>query len=190
MAKIKKSIVGAPFPTPVALVTTIDDSGNSNIITLAWVGIVCSNPFMVGVSIRPSRHSHKLLLEVPEMVINVPTEKILRQTDFCGTVSGRALDKFSATNLTAARASIVKPPLIAECPINLEGTVNKKLALGTHDLFISEIVASHVDEKLLNEEGKVDLGRIKPFIYLATDYWSLDEKVGYYAFTKKEVNFF
>ena len=186
MAKINKSITSAPFPTPVALVTTTDKSGQANIITLAWVGIVCSQPFMVGVSIRPTRYSHKLLLEVPEVVINIPTEAILRQADFCGTVSGREIDKFQATNLTAESASVVKPPLIVECPVNLEGKVNNKLTLGTHDLFICEIVASHIDETLLNEEGKPDLSRAKPFIYLATDYLSLDKKIGHYAFTKKK----
>jgi len=186
VAKIEKSIAGAPFPTPVALVTTVDGSGKSNIITLAWVGIVCSNPFMVGVSIRPARHSHKLLLEVPEMVINVPTENILKQTDFCGTVSGRETKKFQATGLTAENATLVKAPLIAECPISLEGAVKERLTLGTHDLFICEIVASHVDEALLNEGGKVDFMRIKPIVYLATDYRGLGKKIGYYAFTKKE----
>ena len=184
MAKIEKSLAGAPFPTPVALVTTTNGTGQSNIITLAWVGIVCSSPFMVGVSIRPSRYSHKLLGEVPELVINIPTENILRQTDFCGTVSGRETNKFSATGFTAASAAIVKPPLIAECPINLEGTVDKILPLGTHDLFICKIVASHIDEALLDKTGKVDTARIKPFVYLATDYWSLNQKIGHYAFTK------
>lgn len=186
MAKIKKSVAGAPFPTPVALITTIDNKDKANIITLAWVGIVCSEPFMVGVSIRPQRFSHKLLLNTPELVINIPTESILRQSDFCGTVSGRDTDKFAASKLTPLAAAEVKPPLIGECPVNLEGRVKETITLGTHDLFICEIVASHVDEELLDERGRPDLSLTEPFVYLATDYYGLREKIGYYAFTKKE----
>ena len=185
MAKIRKSISGAPFPTPVALITTIDEKGRPNIVTLAWVGMVCSDPMMVGVSIRPPRYSHGLLLDIPELVINLPSGKILRQSDFCGTVSGRDTDKFAASGLTPMPAAEVRPPLIAECPVNLEGRVKETIALGTHDLFICEIVASHVDESVLDDRGRVDFGRVSPFIYLAMDYWSLKEKIGYYAFTKK-----
>lgn len=185
MGKIEKSIAGAPFPTPVALVTTADVSGKDNIITLAWVGIVCSEPFMLSASIRPQRHSHSLLTVNPELVFNIPTRDIIRESDYCGTVSGREVDKFSLSGLTKQPSKLVSPPLIVECPVNLEARVKERLPLGTHDLFICEVVAGHVDEGLINESGKVDFSLIEPFIYLATDYWALDKKIGYYAFTKK-----
>ncbi len=185
MPKIEKSIAGAPFPTPVALVTTIDKKDNANIITLAWVGVACSEPFMISASIRPGRHSHALLEDTKELVLNLPTAKILKETDYCGTVSGRDTDKFSSSGLTQEKAKFVSPPLIKECPVSLEARVEQQLSLGTHDLFVCKVVASHVEAAFLNEKGKFDFSKIDPFIYLATDYWDLDKKIGSYAFTKK-----
>ncbi len=185
MPKIEKSISGAPFPTPVALVTTVDKSDNANIITLAWVGVVCSEPFMISASIRPQRHSYTLLKDTKELVVNLPTAAILRETDYCGTVSGRNTDKFSTSGLTKEKAKLVSPPLIKECPVSLETKVEQELTLGTHNLFICRVVASHVDDAFLDKKGKFDFEAIDPFVYLATDYWSLDKKIGHYAFTKK-----
>lgn len=185
MAKITKDISGALFPTPVVLVTTVDTAGKANIITLAWVGVVCSKPFTISIAVRPSRYSHLLLEAVGELVVNVPSQEIVAQTDYCGTVSGRAVDKFDATGLTAVPANMVKPPLIKECPVNLECRVADRLSLGTHDVFISEVVEVHVDEEVLNETGKIDFARVAPFIYADMDYWALAEKIGHYAFTKK-----
>ena len=185
MSKIEKSIAGAPFPTPVALVTTIGKEDNANIITLAWIGVACSEPFMISAAIRPERHSHALLEDTKELVVNLPTTKILKETDYCGTVSGRNTEKFSASGLTKEKAKIVSPPLIKECPVSLEAKVEHQLSLGTHDLFICRVVVSHVEVAFLDEKGRFDFGKIDPFIYLATDYWSLDKKIGYYAFTKK-----
>lgn len=185
MAKITKDISGALFPTPVALVTTVDAAGKANIITLAWVGVVCSNPFTISVAIRPSRYSHALLGAVPELVVNVPSREIVEQTDYCGTVSGRAVDKFAATGLTALPANKVKPPLIKECPVNMECRVVDRLGLGTHDVFMSEVVEVHLDEGVLDEAGKIDFSLVAPFVYAGMDYWTLAEKIGHYAFTKK-----
>lgn len=185
MAKITKDISGALFPTPIVLVTTVNASGTANIITLAWVGIVCSNPFTISVAIRPSRYSHALLEAVPELVINVPSREIVNQTDYCGTVSGIGVDKFSATGLTAVPAKAVKPPLIKECPVNIECRVVNRLPLGTHDVFMSEVIEVQVDEEVLDEAGKLDFSRVAPFVYAGMDYWTLAEKIGHYAFTKK-----
>ena len=145
MAKITTDLAGALFPTPVALITTVDESGQANIITLAWVGIVCSNPLMLSAARRPSRYSHSLLKTTPELVVNVPTRDLVKKADYCGCVSGRATDKFAATDFTALPSQQIKPPMIKECPINLECRIVKTLSLGTHDLFISEVVLIHVD---------------------------------------------
>lgn len=185
MAKVVKDLSGALFPTPVVLVTTKSKDNKPNIITLAWVGVVCSQPFTVSLAIRPSRFSHQLITETPEAVINVPTRQIVEQTDRCGTVSGRDTDKAALTGLTFQPANLVSPPLIAECPINLEGKIKQNLKLGTHDLFLAEIVQVHVDEKLLNEKGQFDPKKLEGFIYLGTDYFSLKEVIGHYGFTAK-----
>ncbi|HEB12157.1 MAG TPA: flavin reductase family protein [Actinobacteria bacterium] len=184
MAKVTTSSPGALFPTPVVLVTTVDDNGRANIITLAWVGIVCSNPLMISAAIRPNRHSHGLLKTTPELVVNVPTRDLVAKTDYCGCVSGRTTDKFAATGFTALSSQQIKPPMIQECPINLECRVVKTLSLGSHDVFISEVVLIHVDEELLNDKGKADFTRTAPFSYIGMDYWALTDKIGHYGFTK------
>ena len=185
MAKIIKDISGALFPTPVVLVTTVDPDGKPNIITLAWVGIVSSSPFTLSVAIRPSRYSHGLLGAVPELAVNVPTKEIVASTDYCGTVSGRTVDKFAGCGLTPVPADEIKAPLIKECPINLECRVTNTLSLGTHDVFISEVIKVHIDEELVDESGRVDYGRLAPFVYLGMDYWTLAEKIGHYGYSKK-----
>jgi flavin reductase (DIM6/NTAB) family NADH-FMN oxidoreductase RutF len=183
MAKVEVQTAGALFPTPVILATTVSKENKPNIITLAWVGVVCSQPFVVSLAIRPSRYSHQLLTATQEVVINVPTRKIVAQTDRCGTVSGRNTDKAALTGLTFLPAALVSPPLIAECPINLEGKVKEKLSLGTHDLFLTEIVKVHVDEGLLDEKRKIDFTKLDAFVYLGTEYFSLKEVIGHYGYT-------
>lgn len=186
MAKISKDVAGALFPTPVVLVTTIDTDGKPNIVTLAWAGVLCSNPFLISIAIRPSRYSHALLEKTPELTINLPTEEILGATDYCGTVSGRDVDKFTACGLTPVQADEIGAPLIKECPINLECRVTDKLALGTHDVFVSRVVKAHFDDGLVDGAGKIDFGRIKAFAYLDKDYRVLAEKIGSYGFTAKK----
>lgn len=184
MAKITREPTGAPFPTPVVLVTTAAN-GQANIITLAWAGVVCSSPLMVGLAIRPSRHSHSLLLDNPELVVNLPRAGQVKATDVCGTVSGRDTDKFAKTGWTAVPGEEVAAPLIDECPINLECRVAQRLSLGTHDLFICRVLRSHVDEEMVDDRGRVDFGRLEPFVYAGMDYWTLADKIGHYGYSKK-----
>jgi flavin reductase (DIM6/NTAB) family NADH-FMN oxidoreductase RutF len=173
------------FPCPVALVTTLDDEGKANIITLAWVGQACSDPPCVTIAVRPQRHSHGLIAARGEFVVNIPGRDLLEATDICGTVSGRRSDKFELTGLTIEPAGEVGPPLIAECPVNLECRLIHTLPLGVHDLFVGEIVAAHADDSVLDERDKVDYGRMKPFCYNPDEYWSIGEKIGTYGYTKK-----
>lgn len=186
MAKRIKSPFTALFPVPVVMVTCVDEGGKPNIITLAWVGMVCSEPPQIGISVRPSRYSHGLISKIKEFVVNIPTEDQAAQADYCGMVSGREVDKFKGANLTPEPASQVKPPLIGECPVNIECRVKETLSLGTHDLFIGQVVAVHLEEAVLNERGRIDVGKVRPFSYNQEEYWALREKIGFYGYTKKK----
>lgn len=184
--KVKKSPWTALFPCPVVLVTCADSEGKPNIITLAWVGVVCSNPPMLGLGVQPRRYSFKLLEGSGEFVVNIPTKDLVKEVDFCGTVSGKDVDKFSQTGLTPEPAEKVKSPLIKECPVNIECLVKKKIPLGIHHLFLGEIVQVHVDQEILNEKGRIDFNRGSPFVYNQGEYWSLNKKIGTFGFSKKQ----
>jgi flavin reductase (DIM6/NTAB) family NADH-FMN oxidoreductase RutF len=186
MGKALKRPSTALFPVPVVLVTCVDDTGKANIITLAWAGNVCSDPPQIGISIRPSRHSHGLIAVSKEFVVNIPSAEIVKETDYCGTVSGRDADKFAETGFTALPASEVRAPLIKECPVNIECRVKEVVSLGTHDLFIGEVLAVHIDEEFLDEEGRADISKVNPFTYNHEEYWTLKEKIGSYGYTKKD----
>lgn len=185
MAKIQIKPEPALFPLPVILVTCADKAGKPNIITLAWAGMVCSEPPMLSISIRPHRYSYGLIKESGEFVVNIPSSDIMRQTDICGTVSGRDADKFSLTGLTPEKAKTVKPPLIKECPVGLECKVKQALALGTHEVFIGEIQAVHIDESVMAPSGGIDYIKAKPFTFNRGEYWSLKDKIGFYGCAKK-----
>ena len=183
--KVKKSPWPALFPCPVVLVTSIDSNGKPNIITLAWAGTVCSEPPTVGLGIRPQRYSYRLIEDSGELVVNIPTKDLLKEADYCGVVSGKNVDKFSETGLTPEPAEKVKPPLIKECPVNLECVVKEKIPLGVHHLFLAEIVLVHIDQKILSEKGNIEFTKITPFVYNLREYWSLNKKIGVHGFSKK-----
>lgn len=172
-------------PTPVVLVTVQGADGKPNIITLAWVGIVCSDPPMMSISIRPSRHSHLLIEESAAFVINIPSEALIREADYCGVVSGRKEDKFARAGLTPAPAEKVHAPLILECPVNIECEVRQTLRLGAHDMYLGEVVAVHADEEVVRDGG-LNIAAIRPFVFCPGDaqYWNLGTAIGGYGFTK------
>jgi flavin reductase (DIM6/NTAB) family NADH-FMN oxidoreductase RutF len=155
---LKQSLSPRPwfFPRPVLLVSTRDGKGHDNIITVSWAGVACSAPPMVTVALRQSRHSHAAVLATREFVVNVPTSKQRDAVELCGTTSGRQTDKFAAAGLGKLPALVVGAPLIAECPINLECKVRHVLPLGSHDLFVAEIVMTHAQHALLREDGQLD----------------------------------
>lgn len=172
------------YPVPVALVTCAGKKSGANIITIAWTGIICSDPPMVSISVRPHRHSSNIIKESGEFVINVPTEDMLEKTDRCGTTSGRYHDKFDEIGLTPMEASKVKAPLIEECPVNLECVVQEVKELGAHDVFLAEVVAAHADDEVL-EDDEIQISKAMPLVFCppTSEYWSLKEKIGEYAFT-------
>jgi len=183
--KIKKNPYTALFPCPVVLVTCVDSDGKPNIITLAWAGTVCSEPPMIGLGIRPSRYSHGLIENSREFVVNIPTTKILKETDYCGVTSGRDTDKFSETKLTPEQADKVEAPLIRECPVNIECILKSIVPLGAHDLFLGEIIQVHIDKDILDEEGSIDFKKAAPFVYNVGEYWNLNKKIGTYGYSKR-----
>lgn len=170
-------------PVPVVMVSCQGKEGLPNIITVAWVGTINSEPPMVSISIRKERHSHKLIKESKQFVINLPSRKLTLATDLCGVKSGKELDKFKLAKLTPEKASKVNVPLIKECPVNLECVVKKVVELGTHDLFIAEIVAVNVEESILNEKGKLCMEKADLICYSHGEYWSLEKPLGYYGFS-------
>lgn len=183
--KVKKDPWTALFPCPVVLVTCADSKDKPNIITLAWAGVVCSDPPMLGLGIRPSRHSFKLIESSGEFVVNIPTTKILKEADYCGVFSGKDVDKFSETKLTPEPAKKVKPPLIKECPVNIECIVKKNIPLGSHHLFIGEVVCVHVDKDVLGEQKEIDFKMVSSIVYSQGEYWSLGKRIGMHGLSKQ-----
>ena len=184
MPKIKLPPSEALYPVPVVLVSS-GDKNSANIITIAWCGVVCSNPPLMSVSIRPSRHSHKIISAKGDFVINIPREELLEKTDFCGIASGSTTDKFKACGFTKTTSSKIASPIIEECPVNIECKVIKSFNLGTHDIFIAEVLAVHVDKDILDKDGKIDYNKAKPVVFNRGEYWNLGKKIGYYGFSSK-----
>jgi flavin reductase (DIM6/NTAB) family NADH-FMN oxidoreductase RutF len=184
---MKKLIKTAPclFPTPAVMVSCASEGMAPNIITIAWAGVVCSEPPILSIAVRPGRHSHGLISTSGEFVVNIPRESQLQQLDYCGVTSGRNVDKFKELGLTPVPGSQVGAPLIKECPVNLECRVIDCKRLGVHDLFLGEIVAVHMDEEVMNDKGVIDIGQLRPIAYCpqASQYWSLKEAIGTYGFT-------
>jgi len=175
----------ALYPVPVVLVTYLDKEGEPNIVTVAWTGVASSSPPTVSISLRPSRYSFTCIKNQLEFVINIPTEDILEKVDYCGLVSGRNVNKFLKAGLGPIEPTKVRPPLIKECPVNIECRLTKVVELGAHHMFIGEITCVHVDEDILNPEGEIDYAKTRPIVYNQGEYWSLGEKRGYYGFSAK-----
>lgn len=174
------------YPLPVVMVSVADKAGNANIVTVAWAGTICSNPAMVSISVRPERHSHKMLMETGEFVINLTTKDLVYATDYCGVKSGRDIDKFKEMNLTPLPATQVGAPLIAESPVNIECKVTEVKQLGTHDMFMAEVVAVHADEKYMDEKGKFHLEWAEPIVYSHGTYFSCGEQLGTFGYSVKK----
>jgi flavin reductase (DIM6/NTAB) family NADH-FMN oxidoreductase RutF len=175
-------------PLPAVLVTCGETGGKPNIITIAWCGIVCSKPPMLSISIKEDRHSFDFINRNKEFVVNITAGKMVDAVDFCGSFSGKDHDKFKEAGLTPLPANLVKAPLIKESPINLECQVRQTFKLGSHHMFIAEIVATHVEETALDKKGNLDIKKVDPLIYCtnARQYWSGLSKVhGYHGYTKK-----
>lgn len=176
------------YPVPAVMVTVADAAGNDNIITVAWTGTVCTNPPMAYISIRPKRYSYSMIQETGEFVINLTTKELSYATDFCGVKSGREVDKFQALHLTKQKASKVTPPLIGESPVNIECKVTKCIELGSHHMFLAEVVAVHVAEAYLDKKGKFCLEKSSPMVYSHGTYFDLKSELGTFGYSIKKNN--
>ncbi len=182
----KVTIERAAFlvPAPVLLLSTVGEGGSLDIMTVSWAGVACQTPPMISVAIRPERFSYDLIRETGEFVLNIPPASLLRAVDFCGLTTGRDVIKFAEARLTPIPGLKVRAPLIRECPVNLECVVRNFLVLGSHVLFLAEVVALHADDEVV-ENGGVIMGRVAPLAYdpFGGDYWSLKEVVAHQGFS-------
>ena len=172
-------------PEPPVLVSC-GSPERPNLITVGWCGTICTQPPMLSISIRPERYSHRLIRESGAFVVNLPTEALVRAVDWCGVKSGRDVDKFAALGLTAEPAAKVDTVLLAESPVNLECKVTQVIPLGSHDLFLAECVAVDVDERLLNDDGKLCLERAKLIVYSHGDYLALGRRLGTFGYSVRK----
>lgn len=175
------------YPLPAVMVSAGDKEGNTNIITIAWTGTICSDPAMVFISVRPERHSYKMILESGEFVINLTTEELAYATDYCGVRSGRDVDKWEEMKLTKGSANALSyAPTIQECPVNIECKVEEVKELGSHHMFIAKVVSVQVDESYMDETGKFCLNDTGLMAYSHGEYHKLGEAIGRFGYSVKK----
>lgn len=172
-------------PVPAVMVSVTDENGKSNIITVAWAGTICTNPPMVSISVRPSRYSYDIIDRTGEFVINLTNQELVKACDYCGVVSGRDVDKFKEMKLTPLPMQQVKAVGIAESPANIECRVVEKKALGSHTMFIAEVVGVTIDDRYMNETGKFEINESGLVMYSHGEYFSLGEKLGKFGYSIK-----
>lgn len=176
-------------PVPAIMVSCGREGEKPNIITLAWAGTINSDPPMVSISIRKERYSHKIISETGAFVVNLVTQDLLWATDFCGVKSGKDVDKFAEMHLTAMPGDAVQAPYIHESPLNMECKVTQVIPLGTHDLFLAEVMATHVNADLIDAAGALHLNSAKLVCYNHGLYQEVGKVLGYYGYSvrKKKV---
>lgn len=170
-------------PVPAVMVSVADKNGKANIITIAWAGTICTNPPMASISVRPERYSYHMIEETGEFVINLTTEELVRACDYCGVVSGRDKDKFKEMNLTPFAVEGVSVPAIEESPVNIACRVVEKKELGSHHMFIAEVVSVTVDEAHMNETGKFLINELGLVMYSHGEYFAMGEKLGKFGYS-------
>lgn len=170
-------------PVPVVLITSKNKEGKTNVFTVAWIGTACTKPPMITVAIRPERLSYEYIKESGDFVVNLPCAKMVREVDYCGVRSGKQVDKILEMKFTTEKGKDVTAPIISECPIALECRVKSITPLGTHDLFLAEIVNTHVDNSLIDDAGKIHFEKADLITYSHGEYFSVNSnpigKFGY-----------
>ena len=174
------------YPVPAVMVSLRDKAGKTNIITVAWTGTICSDPPMAYISVRKSRASYPMLVESGEFVINLPSEELVRALDYCGVRSLDQVDKWKEMNLHEGQASVVAAPTIEEAPVSIECKVTQVLPLGSHDMFLAEVVAVDVDERYIDEKGAFHMDQVGLVAYSHGDYMSLGEKLGSFGYSVRK----
>lgn len=174
------------YPLPAVLVSCADKAGNVNLMTAAWTGTICSDPAMVYVSIRKERHSHHMIMETGEYVINLTTEALARATDFNGVRSGRDMDKFKETGLTPVKGDLTYAPMVAESPVCIECKVTNVMPLGSHDMFMAEVKAVWVDDAYMDEKGGFHLEKADPLVYSHGQYFGIGKHLGGFGWSVRK----
>lgn len=174
------------YPLPAALISCGSTPQDYNLFTVAWTGTLCTNPAMCYISVRPERHSYELIKQSMEYVINLTTESMARATDWCGVRSGRDYRKFHEMQLTPAPALHVQAPIVQESPLSIECRVQEIVHLGSHDMFISQVLGVQADERFLDEQGTWHLERSHPLVYLHGGYYALGELIGTFGWSVKK----
>lgn len=175
------------YPLPAVLISCGENEQEYNLFTVAWTGTVCTNPPMCYISVRPERHSYEIIKRTGEFVINLTTASLARATDWCGVRSGRDYDKFAEMGLTAESAAVVKAPIVAESPVSIECRVKQIVPLGSHDMFIADVVNVLVDEEYINPEtGKLELERADMIAYSHGEYFRLGKAIGHFGWSVRK----
>ena len=174
------------YPIPAVMVSCARPQEKPNIISIAWAGTICSSPAMVSISVRPERYSYSILRETGEFVINLVTEDLVRAADYCGVKSGREVDKFQEMKLTPCPSEKLAAPGILESPVNIECKVTEVKPLGSHDLFLAEVLSVSVDEAYLDETGKFHLNDTRLVSYSHGEYFGLGKKLGSFGYSVRK----
>lgn len=174
------------YPVPAVMVSCQKDGEKPNIITVAWCGTICTSPAMLYISVRPERYSYDIIKDSKEFVVNLVTNNLVKATDYCGVKSGRDVDKFADTGLTPLESKYVKAPGIDESPVNIECRVKKIEKLGSHHMFIAEVVGVTVDEKYMDEKGKFELSKAGLVAYSHGEYYELGKKKGTFGYSVRK----
>ena len=175
------------YPLPAVMVSCANEAGEKDIVTVAWAGTVCTNPPMLSISLRPERHSYHIIRESGEFVVNLVTSRLQRACDWCGVRSGRDYDKWAECHLTPAPSTALDlAPAIAESPVSIECRVRDVLELGSHHLFLADVLAVQVEESLLDEGGKLDLARAGLTAYSHGEYFELGRRIGSFGYSVRK----
>lgn len=174
------------YPVPAVMVSCRDKEGKDNVLTIAWVGTICSDPAMLSISVRKERHSYKMIKESGEFVVNLTTKDLVRAADYCGVKSGRDEDKFAAMGLTKGEAEIINAPIIMESPVNIECKVTQVLELGSHDMFLAEVVNVQISDEYMDEKGSFHLNDAGLLAYSHGEYYELSEKLGTFGYSVRK----
>lgn len=174
------------YPLPAVMVSVTDGMEKDNIITVAWAGTVCTNPPMVSISVRPSRFSYEMIRKTGEFVINLTTEKLAFAADYCGVRSGRDVDKFKEMKLTKEKADFVKAPMIGESPVSIECRVKEIKELGSHHMFLADVLAVHAEEEFMDKDKKFHLNDSRLLVYSHGEYMATGKTVGTFGYSVKK----
>ncbi len=174
------------YPLPVVMVSCQRQGEKPNIITVAWTGTICTNPAMVYISVRPQRFSYEVIKESGEFIINLSTKSLVKAVDYCGVKSGRDVDKFKEMELTPVPADIVNVPMIGESPVNIECRVKQIIKLGSHDMFIADVLGVHADSAFMNKKGKFEFSKTEPIVYSHGEYYGLSELLGTFGYSVRK----